>query len=504
MKVMVMNLILEMKNIDKSFPGVKALDDVHLNLYSGEAMALIGENGAGKSTLMKILSGVYSKDGGKIIYDGEEINPSNPKEATDLGISIIHQELNILENLSIYENVFLGREITKGLGISDKSKMIQETKEIMNSLGIDIDPRINAGRLSIAKQQMVEIAKAISTNAKIIILDEPTDTLTDRETRVLFDLIERLKKQGKALVYISHRLEEIFEVCERVTVLRDGQFIGEEKTDDITEPEIVEMMVGRSMDEQYPYEPPLDSDKKILEVKNLSNEHIDDISFDLYEGEVLGISGLVGAGRTELAKTIYGIYPKDQGEVFLKGESLELKSVSDALKKGIVYVSEDRKNESLILGMNLTENITLPSLREFLKGIVIDKPKERKTSSHYVDAMNIRTPSISQKVNNLSGGNQQKVAIAKSLLTKPEILILDEPTRGVDIGAKREIYELLNEIKREGRSIIMISSDMPEILGISDRVLVMRDGRALDILDRDEATGEKIMGIIMKERSEND
>lgn len=499
-----MSLILQMKNIDKSFPGVKALDDVHLNIYTGEAMALIGENGAGKSTLMKILSGVYSRDGGTIIYDGEEIHPTNPKEATDLGISIIHQELNIIKNLTIYENVFLGREPTKGLGFTNKKEMIEKTREILHSLGIDIDPRTKAGRLSIAQQQMVEIAKAISTNAKVLILDEPTDTLTDRETRVLFDLIERLKSQGKALVYISHRLEEIFEVCERVTVLRDGQFIGEEETKDITEPEIVEMMVGRTLDEQYPYMPPMEEGKKVLEVKNLSNEHLKNVSLDLYEGEVLGVSGLVGAGRTELAKTIYGLYPKESGEILLKGESIDLKSASDALDHGIVYVSEDRKNESLILGMNITENITLPSIQEFLQSIRINKSKEKKVAGEYVEAMNIRTPSVTQRVKNLSGGNQQKVAIAKSLLTHPEVLILDEPTRGVDVGAKREIYELLNEIKKEGRSIIMISSDMPEILGLSDRVLVMRDGESLVVLDREEATGEKIMGHIMKEREEND
>ncbi|NLY45674.1 MAG: sugar ABC transporter ATP-binding protein [Tissierella sp.] len=493
--------ILTMKNISKGFPGVKALDNVDFTVYENEVMALLGENGAGKSTLMKILSGVYTKDQGEISLNGEAIEVVSPKDATEKGIAIIHQELNLIPYLTVYENIFLGREIKNSLGSLDKKKMIEETKEVLDRLKVNINPKSQVNSLSIAQQQMVEIAKALSLNAKIIIMDEPTDTLTDQEVKSLFEIIHELKKQGKGLVYISHRLKEVFEVCDRLTVLRDGQFIGEKMVSEVDEGEIIRLMVGRTLDEQFPYIK-TDYSEEVLQVENLSNEYIKNLSFSLRKGEILGVSGLVGAGRTELAKTLYGYYKKDTGKIILNGEEINFNSPREALDKGIVYVSEDRKYDGLILGMDITSNITISSLEKFKTAIGLNKKEEKKVAEEYRDKINIKTPSLYQRVENLSGGNQQKVAIAKSLLTDPQVLILDEPTRGVDVGAKREIYDLLNEIKKQGRSIIMISSEMPEILGMSDRILVIHEGQLKGNLNREEANQEKIMSHIMK-REEN-
>lgn len=489
--------ILKMENISKSFPGVKALDNVDFKVYENEVMALLGENGAGKSTLMKILSGVYKKDQGQIFLNEESVEVVSPKDATNKGIAIIHQELNLVPYLTVYENIFLGRELKTSFGILNRKEMKKETKEILDKLKVNIRPTSLVRSLSIAQQQMVEIAKALSLNAKIIIMDEPTDTLTDKEVSSLFEIIHELKRQGKGLVYISHRLKEVFEVCDRLTVLRDGKFIGERLVSEVDEAEIIRLMVGRRLDEQFPYIK-TDHDEEVLRVEHLNNEYIKDLSFSLKKGEILGISGLVGAGRTELAKTIYGYYKKESGKIILKDEELNLKSPKDGLDRGIVYVSEDRKADGLILGMDVTSNITISSLERFKTILGLNKNEEKRVAGEYRDKINIRTPSLRQRVQNLSGGNQQKVAIAKSLLTDPEVLILDEPTRGVDVGAKREIYDLLNGIKKEGRSIIMISSEMPEILGMSDRILVMHDGELKGILSREEATQEKIMGLIMK------
>lgn len=495
--------ILKMENISKSFPGVKALDNVDFSVYENEVMALLGENGAGKSTLMKILSGVYTKDGGKIILEDTEIDITSPRDATSKGIAIIHQELNLVPYLTVYENIFLGREIKAPYGGLDKKEMIRQSREILEKLKVNISPTMTVNYLSIAQQQMVEIAKALSLNAKIIIMDEPTDTLTDTEVSSLFEIIRELKRQGKGLVYISHRLKEVFEVCDKLTVLRDGQFIGQRDVSNVDEGEIIRLMVGRTLDEQFPYIS-TDYSEEVLRVENLSNEYVRDISFSLKEGEILGISGLVGAGRTELAKTLYGFYKKNEGNIILNGEELNINSPKDALEKGIVYVSEDRKSDGLILIMDVKSNITISALEKFKTALGLNKKKEYKVAEEYREKINIKTPSLQQKVKNLSGGNQQKVAIAKSLLTDPKVLILDEPTRGVDVGAKREIYDLLNEIKREGRSIIMISSEMPEILGMSDRILVMHEGRLKGELDRDEATQEKIMSYIVREEENRD
>lgn len=492
-----MEAVLKMQNISKSFPGVKALDDVHLNVYAGEVMALLGENGAGKSTLMKILSGVYKKDAGSIIYKGQEIEVSSPAESTRMGIAIIHQELNLIDHMKVYENVYLGREITNSLGILNKSEMIKNTKRVLDKLNIDIDPNDKVGSLSIAQQQMVEIAKALLVDANIIILDEPTDTLTDKEADILFSIVNELKEQKIGIVFISHKLDEIFKICDRVTVLRDGKFIDERLVSEIDEDLIIKMMVGRDLEEQYPH---VDVEgKEMLRLENLKNKYIDDVSFTINSGEIVGISGLVGAGRTELAKTIYGAYKLDSGSIYLDGEALNIKSPRDALNKGIVYVSEDRKGESLIISMGVTENITLSALNKFIKKIAISNSKEKKAAEDYVERIRIKTPNLKQKVKNLSGGNQQKVAIAKSLLTEPKLLILDEPTRGIDVGARREIYEILNDIKKENKAIMIISSDMQEVLGVCDRIIVMNDGRKKAELTREEASQEKIMSYIMKE-----
>lgn len=489
--------ILKMENISKSFPGVKALDDVNFTVYENEVMALLGENGAGKSTLMKILSGVYTKDEGKIILEGEEVDITSPRDATSKGIAIIHQELNLVPYLTVYENIFLGREMKSPYGGLYKKEMIKQSREILERLKVNISPTTTVNYLSIAQQQMVEIAKALSLNAKIIIMDEPTDTLTDNEVSSLFQIIRELKKQGKGLVYISHRIKEVFEVCDKLTVLRDGQFVGERNVSEVDEGEIIRLMVGRTLDEQFPYIK-TDYDEEVLKVENLNNEYVKDLSFTLKKGEILGISGLVGAGRTELAKTLYGFYKKDTGKIILNGEELNLNSPKEALDKGIVYVSEDRKSDGLILIMDVKSNITISALEKFKTFLGLDKKKEYEVAEEYKEKINIKTPSLYQQVKNLSGGNQQKVAIAKSLLTDPKVLILDEPTRGVDVGAKREIYDLLNEIKKEGRSIIMISSEMPEILGMSDRILVMHEGELKGELNREEATQEKIMSYIVR------
>lgn len=489
--------ILKMKNITKNFPGVKALDDVDFTVYENEVMALLGENGAGKSTLMKILSGVYTKDEGEIVLEGKAMDITSPRDAIEKGIAIIHQELNLVPYLTVYENIFLGREIKSSYGGLDRKQMIDQSREILERLNVNISPTKKVNYLSIAQQQMVEIAKALSLNAKIIIMDEPTDTLTDNEVSSLFEIIRELKRQGKGLVYISHRISEIFEICDKVTILRDGQFVAEKDVLDVDEDEIIRLMVGRALDEQFPYME-TNYDEEVLKIDNLSNKYVKNISFTLKKGEVLGISGLVGAGRTELAKTIYGFYKKDIGRVILNGEELSLNSPKEALNKGIAYVSEDRKSDGLILIMDVKSNTTISALEKFKTFLGIDKKKEYKVAEEYRDKINIKTPSLYQKVKNLSGGNQQKVAIAKALLTDPKVLILDEPTRGVDVGAKREIYDLLNDIKKEGRSIIMISSEMPEIIGMSDRILVMHEGELKGELSKEEATQEKIMSYIVR------
>lgn len=486
-------VVLRMEGISKEFPGVKALDQVNLNVYEGQVMALLGENGAGKSTLMKILSGVYQKTEGELYLLGHKLDVSGPKDAMEKGIAIIHQELNLVEELSIGENIFMGRA-PKKLGRIDWKTLYKASADLMERLNLELDPKTLVKELSIGHKQMVEIAKALSFDARIIIMDEPTDALTDTESESLFKVIKELRDQGKSIVYISHRLPEIFEICDDITVLRDGQFIGEARVADIDENKLIEMMVGRKLEDQYPYLEQKGEDV-IFKVKSIENDLVSHIAFELKKGEILGVAGLMGAGRTELAKSIYGAIKHTQSDMYLEGVKLVIKNEADALRQGIAYVSEDRKKDGLVLGMSVKDNMSLSSLRQFSKGIQVNKKAEKEMVLGYKDSMRIKTPSIEQKVKNLSGGNQQKVSIGKALSCQPKVLILDEPTRGVDVGAKKEIYELMNAFKEKGMGILMISSEIPEILGVCDRVMVMHEGHIAGILDRKDATQEKIMRL---------
>ena len=486
-------IILEMKEITKEFPGVKALNAVDFRIVRGKIMALLGENGAGKSTLMKILTGVYTKTDGSIIYENKEVTFNTTKDSQESGIAIIHQELNLIPQLTMGENIFLGREPVNAARTIDSKLLYKEAEALLKRLGVTEDPRTITGELSIGKQQMVEIAKALSLDAKVIIMDEPTDALTDHETENLFRVMRELKEEGRSLVYISHRLKEIFEVCDYATVLRDGEFVAEHAVSELTEDKIIELMVGRKLTEQFP-RVVAEIGESVLEVKHLSNNFISDVSFSLRKGEIIGIAGLMGAGRTELAQTIYGALPKESGEILVDGKQVEIKSTQQGIKAGISYVSEDRKKNGLVLGLSIKENMTLSALKSFSNTLgTISNAQEEKVSKDYIKKMSIKTPSVHQFVKNLSGGNQQKVSITKSLMTKPKILILDEPTRGVDVGAKKEIYDIINHFKKEGMSIIMISSEIPEILGMSDRILVMHEGKITGELHRDQATQESIM-----------
>ena len=487
--------ILTMKNIDKSFPGVQALKDVDFNLNKGEIHALVGENGAGKSTLVNILNGIHKKDRGKIEYKGKEVEYKNPKEAMKAGLSIIHQELELIPYLSVAENIYLGREPRKGIFI-DYKKLYEITGKIIDQLGVNINPQEIVNNLNIGKKQMVEIAKAVSQNADVLVMDEPTSSLTNQEIDILFDLIERLKEQEISIIYISHRLEEVFEICDRVTVLRDGKKVDEVKVDKTNREKIIQMMVGRDIDERFPE---VDTKNKdiILEVNNLNVPHkVKNASFKLRKGEILGVAGLMGAGRTELAKSIYGEFKKTSGEILLHGNKINLNSPQKAINNGIYYLSEDRKGEGLILNLSVEKNITLSIIKKLSKyGLFINKNIEKDISKNYIDEFDIKTPSPKQKVKNLSGGNQQKVVISKVLSTEPQIVILDEPTRGIDVGAKNDIYHLIKKLTNEDVAVIMISSELPEILNLSDRILVMYENEQAGILDAKTADQEKIMNL---------
>ena len=484
--------LLKISGVDKSFPGVKALSNACLSVYAGRAMALMGENGAGKSTLMKVLTGIYSKDAGTIEYLGQQVAFKGPKNSQEAGISIIHQELNLVGNLTIAENIFLGREFTTPFGSIDWKKMHAEADKLLARLNVPHNSHQLCSELSIGEQQMVEIAKALSFESKVIIMDEPTDALTDTETEALFKVIRELKAEKRGIVYISHRIKEIFEICDDVTVLRDGQFIGEVAVAELTEDRLIEMMVGRRLDEQYPHVDVPEGEVR-LEVNQLSGSGVHNVSFTLRAGEILGISGLMGAGRTELMKVLYGALPKESGEVRLNGKTISNDCPQDGLNNGIVYISEDRKGDGLILGMSVKENMSLTALDHFSKACRIRHDAEQLVVDDFILMFNIKTPSRDQQIGLLSGGNQQKVAIAKGLMTRPNVLILDEPTRGVDVGAKKEIYQLINKFKQDGLSIIIVSSEMPEVLGMSDRILVMREGRISGEFSREEATQEKLL-----------
>lgn len=485
-------IILKMSDIVKTFPGVKALDGACLNIYKGKVMALLGENGAGKSTLIKVMTGIYQMDSGSLYVGNSKVDFRNINDSQEKGIAVIHQELNLIPELTITENIFLGRELTNSFGKIDSNLMKKEARFLLDKLNVKESVDTLVKDLTIGKMQMVEIAKALSQNAKIIVMDEPTDALTDSETESLFAVIRELTSHGKSIVYISHRLKEIPEICDDITIMRDGKFICEAHVKDIDEDFIIRNMVGRELEEQFP-RVEVKKGKEILKVENLKNRYIDDISFNLHEGEILGVSGLMGAGRTELAKTIYGNLKKDSGKILIDGKEIDIKSEKDAIKAGIAYVSEDRKGDGLVLGMSVKENMTLSALDFFSSLFKLDHSKEKKEVEDYIDKFKIKTPNVDEKTKNLSGGNQQKIAIAKALLTNPKILILDEPTRGVDVGAKKEIYDFINELKTNGLSIIMISSEMPEIMGLSDRIIVIHNGKITGEFTAEEVTQENIM-----------
>lgn len=488
-----MQILLALKNIHKAFVGVKALSNASLNVYEGRVMALVGENGAGKSTLMKILTGIYQKDEGEITYLDRSVAFKGPKDSQLAGIGIIHQELNLIPEMTIAENIFLGREFTNLFGKINWTKMYEESDKILKRLNLNYNSKAKIKSLSIGEQQMVEIAKVLSYESKVIIMDEPTDALTDTETQALFQVIRELISEGRGIVYISHRMQEIFEICDEVTILRDGQFISEQSVKSLDEDQLIEMMVGRKLDEQYPTVE-ANFGETVLSVKNVSGPGVKSVSFELKKGEILGVSGLMGAGRTELMKLLYGATTKTAGEVLLEGKPVHFTTPNAGLNAGIVYISEDRKRDGLILGMSVKDNMTLTALKYFSHAMgQIKHQAEQMAVGDFISLFNIKTPSIHQIIGHLSGGNQQKVAIARGLMTKPKILILDEPTRGVDVGAKKEIYQLINQFKLEGLSIILISSDMPEVLGMSDRILVIHEGSTVLDCDRKTVTQEKIM-----------
>ena len=489
-------VILEMKEIDKSFPGVHALDHVNFDLRKGEVHALMGENGAGKSTFMKVLTGIYSKDGGSILYEGKEVEFSNPREAQEAGIVIVHQELNMMGHLTVAQNVFIGREFMKG-GLIDDAKMNEEARKLFEKLNIQIDPSQTMSRLTVGKQQMCEIAKAISHEAKVIVFDEPTAALTDSEIEELFKIIRDLCSKGMGIVYISHRMDEIKKITDRVTVMRDGGYVGTMVTKDCTKEDIINMMVGRVIYEDPKAKSNVCADAEtVLKVEHLrAGRMVQDVSFELKKGEILGFSGLMGAGRTETARALFGADEKEGGDIYINGKKVEINSPQDAVGLGIGYLSEDRKRFGLVLGKTVAENSTLAALKEYVNGIFINKKKENEVAKKYVEFLKTKTPSVDQLLVNLSGGNQQKVVISKWLVQNCDILIFDEPTRGIDVGAKSEIYHLMNELVKEGKSIIMISSEMPEILRMSDRIMVMCEGKKTGEIDISEATQEKIMHL---------
>ena len=491
-------IILRLSGIEKSFPGVRALKGVDLNVYGGEVMALLGEIGAGKSTLMKVLTGVHRRDAGTISFKGRDVVYHNARQAQEDGIAIIHQELNLIPKMRIYENVFLGREMKRRSGALDTRAMIERTRELLAMVRVPLDPRERIENLSIAQQQMVEIAKALLLDAQVIIMDEPTDALPDDEVDSLFAVIRQLRAQGKGLVYITHRLKEVFEICDRATILRDGAFIRELPVSELEIDGLIGMMVGRTLNDRFPYEH-CARGAEMLRVEGLSNEYIRDISFTVHAGEVLGVAGLVGAGRTELAKTLYGLFPWERGKVMLNGKPYSAESPSDAIRQGLFYMTEDRKRNGLVMLMDVGKNITLSSLDKIRRGVSLDEKAEKRIVADYIEKINIKTPSMQQQARNLSGGNQQKVVLSKALMTEPNVLILDEPTRGIDVGAKKEIYQLINQLKARGKAILMISSEMPEILGVSDRIMVLADGRKKGELSHDEATQEKIMQLILSD-----
>ncbi|MGN0544384.1 MAG: sugar ABC transporter ATP-binding protein [Acutalibacteraceae bacterium] len=493
--------LVQMTGISKFFPGVTALDNVSFDLRKGEVHALLGENGAGKSTLMKIIGGIYQKDEGEVKIRGKTQEYSSVAQASALGIAVIHQELNMCRHLTVAENIFLGREIKKA-GIVDFREQNRRAGELLKELSLSIAPDTVLGSLPVSKQQMVEIAKALSTDADIIIMDEPSSALTERETKELFRIIKDLKGMGKGIIYISHRLEELENIVDRVTILRDGKYIKTANFSDISISEIIALMVGREITEKYPHEQ-TKRGKKIMEVKGISTSEVQNISFELYAGEILGFAGLVGAGRTELVRALFGADRITAGEVVVDDKSVKLKNPRDAVRAGIVCAPEDRKKDGLLVNLDVKENIAIANLDTLSNPVgVLSSKRERDMAERAVKELKIKTPSLRSEVKNLSGGNQQKIVVGKWLMRDAKVIIFDEPTRGIDVAAKVEIYNLMNKLKRNGIGVMFVSSELPEVLGMSDRIIVMCSGRITGELGREEATQEKIMELATKFRTE--
>ena len=484
---------IEMRGIDKSFGGNAVLKEAGFLLDHGEIHALMGENGAGKSTLMKILTGVYTKDAGQVIVDGQEVCYKNPQEAEKAGIVFIHQELNVLFDLTVEENMFLGKEIHGRFGVCDKKAMRAEVRKILDRLGVSIDPQQRMSELSVGQQQMIEIAKALMVDAKVIIMDEPTAALTQSETEVLFQVVRSLKEKGVSIVYISHRMEEIFELCDRITVLRDGSYIDTKRIQDTDMNDVVKMMIGREIGERYPLRE-ASIGEVVFKVEGLTCPGVfKDVSFEVHAGEVLGVSGLMGAGRTEIMQAIFGNMPHVTGKLFWNGEEIHNHNPGQAMKNGIGFITEDRKTEGLMLEESIRKNISLANLGRISRRGVLRKKEERELVQKGIEELHIKCFGPEHECGRLSGGNQQKVVFAKWIYTDPKVLILDEPTRGVDIGAKKEIYNIINDLAAKGVAIIMVSSELPEVLGMADRIMVVREGLLRGILSKEEADQENIM-----------
>jgi ribose transport system ATP-binding protein len=482
--------LLEMKGITKIYPGVVALDKVDFSVKRGEVHALLGENGAGKSTLIKILAGAEQRDEGEIWFDGQSYAQYTPNDAIQMGISVIYQEFNLVSKMTIEENIFLGKEIHNGLFV-DKKAMTQKAREVFEPLGGAIDPGVKVSDLSVAYQQLVEISKAILNRSKIIIMDEPSAALSLNELEILFNLIRRLKSEGTSIIYISHRLEEVFEIADRVSVFRDGRYVGTKLVSETNKDNLISMMVGRELSGDYPQNEQKRGEV-VLKAQGITSDKLREVSFELYRNEILGITGLVGAGRTELLRAIFGADPY-LGDIYIRGEKAEIRSPQDAIRYGISFLPEDRKTDGILLEMPVRFNMSIASLKKFARNGFVNRGKENATVQLFVDAIRIKTPDLEQKAKNLSGGNQQKVILGKWLACDSDIIIFDEPTRGIDVGAKQEIYLLMNQLVKEGKSIILVSSELPEIIGMSDRVLVMYNGAITAELDKSELTQELIL-----------
>ena len=487
-----MSCVLEMRSIKKVFPGVIALDDVSVSLNKGEILALLGENGAGKSTLIKILSGAYTADEGDVILDGEKLTVDSPYMMIQKGIAVVYQELTYLDYMTIADNIFVGRQPCTKYGRIDRGKLRKDTQDVLDSIGLNRDPFTEVSQLSIAEKQMVEIAKAISYNPRVLVMDEPTAALNETEVNNMFRIIRELASKGTSVIFISHKMDEIFEISDRVAVLRDGKNVGTVKTSETDAPTLVNMMVGRSIENMYPKEI-IHPGEVVLEVKNISAKGVRNVSFDVRAGEIVGMFGLMGSGRTEICETLFGKRSLYGGEVYLNGARVNVNSPRSAIDNGLAYIPRERKKESLVLTQNVRNNMSLVYLNKLKTALGFDAKKETTLSEHWRKRLNIKTPSITTPIESLSGGNQQKSVIAKWLMNNPKVLILNEPTRGIDVGAKVEVYNIIEELCKEGLAIIMISSETPEIMGIADRMVVIHEGEVTGVLNRDDFDQERIM-----------